>query len=117
MKLLLDEMISSAIAQQLRARHRDVEAVADRSELRGLPDAELFDYAQMSGRAIVTFNRDDFLKLDRRSRSEGRDHKGIVILNPKRFPQGAASIGPLVASLDKLIAVGSPYSSFIHWLQ
>ena len=117
MKLLLDEMISAVVAEQLRGRDRDVEAVSERRELRGLGDADLFEYAQAAERSIVTYNRDDFLELDRRCRGENRQHRGIVILNPKRFPQGPASTGPLVRSLDNLVASGPPYESFIHWLQ
>jgi len=116
-KLLLDEMISAVVAEQLRVGGRDVEAASERPELRGLADEELFLYAQSAERSVVTYNRDDFLELDRRFRSQGRNHSGIVILNPPRFPQGAASIGPLVKSLDELIADGPPYESFIHWLQ
>jgi hypothetical protein len=116
-KLLLDEMIAAAIALQLRGRNRDVEAITERRDLRGLRDAHVFEYAQAAQRSIVTYNRDDFLELDRRYRSQNRRHGGIVILNPSRFPQGPASIGPLVASLDQLIAAGPPYDSFIHWLQ
>lgn len=117
MKLLLDEMVSAVVAAQLRARDRDVEAVTERPELRGLPDDEIFAYAQAAGRSVVTYNRDDFLEIDRRLRSQGRIHSGIVILNPRRFPQGVSSIGALVTSLDELIAAGPPYDGFIHWLQ
>ena len=117
MKLLLDEMISAVVAEQLRVRDRDVEAVSERRELRGLADEEAFRYAQAAERSVVTYNRDDFLELDRRFRSQGRNHSGIVILNPRRFPQGPPSIGPLVKSLDELITDGPPYESFIHWLQ
>jgi hypothetical protein len=116
-KLLLDEMISAVIAEQLRTYNHDVQAVVERSELRGLPDDELFEYAQTTARSVVTYNRDDFLELDRRLRSQGRIHNGIIILNPRRFPQGAASIGMLVSALDQLIAAGPPYEGFIHWLQ
>ena len=117
MKLLLDEMISAVVAKQLRGRDRDVEAVSERRELRGLGDADIFEYAQTAERSIVTYNRDDFLGLDRRCRAQSRPHCGIVILNPRRFPQGPASVGPLVTSLDRLIADGPLYESFIHWLQ
>jgi hypothetical protein len=116
-KLLLDEMISAVVAEQLRSSNRDVEAVSERRELRGLTDEDLFEYAQTTERAVVTYNRDDFLELDRRYRGENRRHRGIVILNPRRFPQGPASIGALVGSLDQLIAAGPSYESFIHWLQ
>jgi hypothetical protein len=116
-KLLLDEMISAVVAEQLRARDFDVEAVSERRELRGLADDDLFEYSQVTQRALVTYNRDDFLELDRRFRGLDRRHNGIVILNPSRFPQGTVSIGPLVSSLDQLISAGAPYESFIHWLQ
>ena len=117
MKLLLDEMLSAVVAEQLRGRERDVEAVSERRELRGLTDHDLFEYAQTAERSLVTYNRDDFLELDRQYRGENRRHCGIVILNPRRFPQGPVSIGPLVTLLDRLIVSGPPYESFIHWLQ
>ena len=110
-------MISTVVGEQLRARGRDVKAVSERRELRGLTDADLFEHAQTAQCSLVTYNRDDFLELDRRYRSESRRHHGIVILNPRRFPHGPAWIGPLVTSLDRLIASGPPYESFIHWLQ
>ncbi len=117
MKLLLDEMISAGVAEQLRSRERDVEAVSEQRELRGLTDRDIFEYAQGAERSLVTYNRDDFLGLDRLYRGENRPHCGIVILNPRRFPQGPASIDPLVTSLARLIDAGAPYESFIHWLQ
>ena len=117
MKLLLDEMLSAVVAKQLRGRAHDVEAVSDRRELRGLADRDLFEYAQSAECSLVTYNRDDFLELDRLYRGENRPHCGVVILNPRRFPPGPASIGPLVTSLERLINAGTPYESFIHWLQ
>ncbi len=117
MKLLLDEMLSTRIAEQLRDRAHDVVAVDGSSDLRGLADPDLFARAQEQQRAIVTYNRDDFLVLDRQYRSRERGHHGIVILHPRRFPQGAVSIGRLVASLSRFIETGPPYPSFIHWLQ
>ncbi len=80
-------------------------------------DEDLFEYAQTAERAIVTYNRDDFLELDRRYRRQDRRHCGIVILNPRRFPRASPRSARLVTSLDRLIAAGPPYESFIHWLQ
>lgn len=116
MKLLLDEMTSAVVAEQLRGRERDVEAVSEQRELRGLTDRDLFEHAQSAERSLVTYNRDDFLELDRLYRGKNRPHRGIVILNPRRFPQGPDSIGPLVTALERLIEAGAPYESFIHWL-
>lgn len=85
--------------------------------LRGLPDPELFDRAQRDRQTLVTYNREDFLALDRAYRDQGRDHHGLVILHPRRFPQGAATTGALIASLSAFISTGPPYPNFIHWLQ
>lgn len=117
MRLLLDEMLSAGIAEQLQSRNHDVLAVDKTPELRGLPDPDLFAQAQGQGRAMVTYNRDDFLALDREYRSRQQEHHGIVILHPRRFPQGTASIGALVAALSIFVEAGAPYPSFIHWLQ
>jgi hypothetical protein len=116
-KLLLDEMLSGDIAEQLHRRGHDVVAVEDDRALRGLADPDLFDRAQQDSRAVATYNREDFLALDRLYREQGRGHHGIVILHPRRFPQGAAITGALVNALDALISAGAPYQSFVHWLQ
>jgi len=116
-KLLLDEMLSALIAEQLRSRGQDVAAVIGLPELRGLADIELFDYAQTDERAIVTYNRDDFLTLDCRYRNRGLDHHGVVIIGQRRFPQGTGVTGQLVAALAALLASGPPYPGFVHWLQ
>lgn len=117
MKLLLDEMLPPAIAQQLRSCGHDADAITEHPQLRGLADPDVFAHAQQQARAIVTYNRNDFLALDRSYRHQGRAHHGIVILNPSRFPQGPTTTGPLVASLDALATSGPPYPSFVHWLQ
>ncbi len=51
MKLLLDEMYTAVVAEQLRARDRDVIAVAERADLRGTPDEDLLDWALSEDRA------------------------------------------------------------------
>jgi predicted nuclease of predicted toxin-antitoxin system len=117
MRLLLDEMLAARIAAQLRERRREVVAVSERPELRGLPDDELFERAQEEKLAIVTYNREDFLALDRRYRAAGREHSGIVILHPRRFPQSVRSLNALVESLEALIVAGPPYPGFVHWLK
>lgn len=117
MRLLLDEMLCAQIAEQIRARGYDALAVDETPELRGLPDPDLFARAQEQERAIVTYNREDFLALDRQYRSRRREHCGVVILHPRRFPQAPASIDPLVTALASFVAAGPPYPSFVHWLR
>jgi hypothetical protein len=116
-RLLLDEMLSAEIAEKIRSRGHDAVAVDKTPELRGLPDRELFGHAQEQERAIVTYDREDFLALDREYRSRQQEHYGIAILHPRRFPQGAGSIGSPVTALASFVEAGSPYPSFIHWLQ
>jgi len=116
-RLLLDEMLSSAIAEELRSRGFDVEAVEELAELRGSPDLDLLEHAQRENQAIATYNRDDFLTLDRRFRAVGRDHHGIVILSHRRFPQEEATTGALLASLEAFLHSGPPYAGFVDWLQ
>jgi len=110
-------MLSADIAEGLRARGREVTVVDEHDELRGLSDEEQFERAQAEHRAVVTYNRDDYLELDRCYRQVGREHAGLIILNAHRFPQGRKTIGALVASLDAFISDGAPYPSFVHWLQ
>ena len=45
MRLLLDEMLSARIAEQLRDRGHDVTAVDGSPHLRGLADPDLFEHA------------------------------------------------------------------------
>ncbi len=115
MKLLLDEHLPRVIAEQLRARSYDVIAVTERSDLRGLPDPELFERAQAEERAMVTYNVEDFLDLDRAYQANERPHAGIILVSSRRFPR--KSVGPLVNALERFLALGAPYRSFVHWLR
>lgn len=116
MKLILDEMIRRSVAEQLRSRGYDVLAVTEQESLRGLPDLDLLERAVGEQRAVVTYNRDDFIQLDREFRQTGRSHAGIVIVSPQRFPEGR-STAQLIAALEAFIKTGSPYPSFLAWLQ
>lgn len=113
MKLLLDEMIPVAVAEQLRDRGVDVVAVSERSDLRSLPDARVFAFAQTEGRTIVTRDRADYLGIDRSQREAGLTHAGLVLV-PSSFPEPA--VGRLVKALDELVSRAPPYPGFVHWL-
>lgn len=115
MKILLDEHMPRAVAEQLRVHSHDAVAVTERPELRGLSDRDLFVYAQSEGRAIVTYNVDDFLDLDHEYRSLERAHAGLVLISARRFPR--RSVGPLVRALEGFINAYAPYHGFVYWLQ
>lgn len=113
MKAILDEMIPPAVAEQLRQRGHDVIAVAERPDLRSLPDRDVFGVAQTEGRVVVTRDRADYLRLEREQRAAGQTHAGLVLVS-SRF--GPAAIGPLVKALHEFLAGEEPYSGFVHWL-
>ena len=116
MKLLLDEQISGKVAERLRDRGHDVAAATADPGMRGLGDPELFDVAQQQGRALVTYNRSDFEAIIREYAAGSREHYGLVIVHPLRFPSWefarlAAALGAL---LESSVSRGM---SFLIWLQ
>jgi hypothetical protein len=102
--LLLDEMFSDTIAQQLRAKGHDVQAVVADPSLASLPDDQILARATTAGRALVTANIKDFMPLDARYRAAGQEHAGLILVSAMAFPQNrsftSAVISALVALLD-----------------
>jgi hypothetical protein len=103
--LLLDEMFSGLIAEQLRAKGHDAFSVVTDSALAGLPDDQILAHATAAGRALVTANIKDFIPLDARYRAANQTHAGLILVSAKTFPQDrtvtAAIISALSALLDK----------------
>ena len=99
-RLLLDEMISPKVAQQLRRRGHDGIAVAERPDLVGMSDAELLTLATEEERIVVTLDIEDFARLGAAVLSESRSHSGILYAATATFPRRRAIIGALVSSLD-----------------
>lgn len=60
LRLLLDKMYPAAIAEQLRCRGHDVDAVPERADLRSLQDTDVFAAAHEERRAVVSENIGDF---------------------------------------------------------
>lgn len=115
MKLLLDEQISDEVAERLRERGHDVTATVADPALRGLSDSDLFESAQEQERAVVTYNRADFEGIVGDWAAIGREHHGLIIVHPIRFPN--REFARLVAALAKLLDAPAPGSSFVIWLQ
>lgn len=115
MKLLLDEQISGKVAERLRDRGHDVIAATDDPSLRGLGDPDLFEVAQQQGRALVTYNRVDFEPITREYAQTDREHHGLVIVHPTRFPSW--EFARLAAALEGLLVEPDPGRSFLIWLQ
>lgn len=102
MKLLLDEMYPSALAQALRNSGIDAVAVDEHEPFRGLSDEELLSRAVGDARAIVTENVSDFMRLAGEWAGAGREHLGIIVALSSRFERSPAGYDALVASLADL---------------
>ncbi len=120
MKLLLDEMYAKVIAEQLRARGHDVVAGTERDDLRGMPDEDLFAWAQEASRGLVTDNHRDFAPLHHQWLASRREHCRLILTSNHRFPRGQpATTGKLVSALDNFLhTAGSPEETgLLWWLQ
>jgi len=103
--LLLDEMLSGHIADELRSKGHDVLAVVADPALLALPDDQILAHATATGRALVTANIKDFMPLDAQHRAAGQTHSGLIFISSKTFRQDraytAAITGALSAFLDQ----------------
>jgi Domain of unknown function (DUF5615) len=115
--LLLDEMFSDSIAQQLRAKGHDVHAVVADPSLVSLPDDQILSRAAATGRALVTANIKDFMPLDAQYRAAGQAHSGLILVSAKTFPQNrsftSAVISALAAFLDEREQIEASQITFL----
>lgn len=100
--LLLDEMLSGAIAEQLRARDIDCTAVVDDPTLIGTPDDDLLAHAAAVRRILVTANVADFAAIATDWRAAGREHAGLIYVTSRAFAQDRSYVGALVSALAVL---------------
>jgi hypothetical protein len=101
--LLLDEMFSDTIAQQLRAKGHDGQAVVADPSLASLSDDQILSRAAAAGRALVTANIKDFMPLDARYRAAGQAHAGLILVSAKTFPQNRSYISAVTSALAALL--------------
>jgi hypothetical protein len=119
LRLLLDEMYPSVVAERLRARGHDVVAVTERPELRSLADADVFTVSQSERRTVVTENVADFASIADSLDERGQTHFGLVLIDPAKYRRGhPRTIGRMVTGLDRLLR-GHPAdraTALRHWL-
>ena len=102
MRLLLDEDSKGrAFVRLLRDAGHDIETVAD-AGLTGQPDASVFAHAKASGRALITRNILDFLRLH----DADGDHPGILAEHQDADPAKNMSYVQIVAAIGKIEASG-----------
>lgn len=104
MRLLLDEMLSPAIARELPGRGHDVEAVAGRPDRAALPDPEVMELARAEHRAVVTSNLRDHRPLHNDAVAPGGPgHFGMIFM-PGSYRRTGADAGRIVAALEDKLA-------------
>lgn len=112
-------MHPAAIAEQLRRRGHDVQAITERAELRSLPDADVFAAAQEERRAVVSENIGDFSRIAAALDRRGQAHHGLLLVDPAKYSRGnRRTIGRLVKALDQRLG-DHPHddaTSLRHWL-
>jgi hypothetical protein len=101
--LLLDEMLTDDIAQQLRTKGYDVISVVADPALVGFPDDQILAYATTDGRASVTANIKDFIPLDTRYRAADQSHAGLILVSAKTFPQNRGFPSAVATALAALL--------------
>ena len=106
--LLLDEMFSGAIAEQLRAKGHDVLAVVANPALVALPDEQILARAASTGRALVTANIKDFVSLDGRYRAASQAHAGLILVSAQTFPQDRSYTAAITSALSALLDQPAP---------
>lgn len=107
MKLLLDEMYASKLAQLLRDQGIDAATVTELG-LTARSDADVFAAATEGGYALLTENVSDFARLCGEHVAASRHHFGALIALSSRFsrrPAGYREIATAVAAVadDQLV--------------
>jgi len=114
-KALIDEQLSSEIANLLRERGHDVEAVAEREDLVGRPDRVIFDVAVAEGRAVVTNNVKDFRPLAAECLTQGRTHPGLILL-PSTRARTRSAVSALADAIEGVLTAQPDLTSSERWI-
>src|SRR5260370_21289454 len=116
-RLLLDEMLSPALAAALRDLGYDVVAVAERPDLRAISDDKVFAAACADGRWLVTENVKDFRPILLRAVQEGTATTGILFTSSRTFARSRKNPAPLISALHSWLQTGPPEAPVVEdWL-
>jgi hypothetical protein len=79
-RLFTDEMIFPELASELRRRGYDAESCVEAGRSgQAISDEAQLVYATQQGRALLTFNKTDFLHLDQAWKAARRASAGIIV--------------------------------------
>jgi hypothetical protein len=115
-KVLLDEQLSVEMAQELRRRGGDAEAVTERSELLRASDEHLMEVAMQEERAVVTNNLRHFRPIASQRLAQGKEHAGLILL-PWNRARNRAATGALADAIEAVMRAnpkGIPDAE--HWI-
>lgn len=98
--LLLDEMFSPRLAEQLRARGVDCIAVAEDVVLSSEDDPVVLEAALAAGRVLVTNNVVDFERLRTQRSANDQPVPPLIYTSETAFPRDRKFIGRLVEALE-----------------
>jgi predicted nuclease of predicted toxin-antitoxin system len=115
-KALLDEQLSVEIAQELRRRGVDVEAVTERSDLLRASDERLVALAMQEDRAVVTNNLRHFRPLAAQRLAQGKQHAGLILLpcNRARNRNATGALADAIEAVMRAHPEGIPGAE--HWI-
>lgn len=118
MRLLLDEMLSPLIAELLRNRGHDAEAIKG-SEHEQLSDPQLMVLARTEHRAVVTNNVVDFRPLHSEAITPGGPGHWGMIFMPGDYRRTKAHTGAITQALAAKLAEFPEEDSLVNgetWL-
>jgi predicted nuclease of predicted toxin-antitoxin system len=101
-KALLDEQLSPRIAELLRDRGHDVQAVVERRDLAGWSDRLILEVAAAEERAVITNNVKDFRPLAAERLARGEFHAGLILL-PSTRTRTRGAVETLTNAIEEIL--------------
>jgi predicted nuclease of predicted toxin-antitoxin system len=101
--LYTDEDVTDDLAPALRRRGYDAQSTAEAGNL-SLSDEDQLRYAAEQGRAILTYNIEDFILLAHQWHEQGIEHAGIILSEQFSQRQFGELLRQLLRLLDSLTA-------------
>lgn len=99
-RLYADEQFPLLVSKLLRKMGHDVVTVQEAGNANlGIPDEEVLAFAISDNRAVITLNRQDFIRLHRKN----SEHFGIIVCtNDSDRPRMATRIDKAIAAKESL---------------